>query len=360
MKAIIKKDYGPDQLAYTDIPKPVVGENDVLIKVKAAAVCGSDLTLRYGTVTGKTVPYPIVIGHEFAGEICEIGSKVKRWKVGDRVVSDNTGYVCGVCPACASGRYLLCADRKGMGNDMDGGFAEYTLIPGEALLTFPNCLNKIPDNVSFEEAAITEPQCNGFKAVIQEGRMLPGDTVVVIGCGSMGLFAMNAAKAGGAGRIIAVGMKEDKEVRFPLAREAGATACIAADEEADVVNAVRSLAGSEGVAIVVDAAGAPVVINQAIDIVRNGGKIVRIGYNNRPIVDPDFNKASLKGVEIIGHMGYDSTSWKCVLQLEELGRMDLKKFISHRLPLSRYEEGLELVRDRKATKVILLPEEDEQ
>lgn len=357
MKAVIKKDYGPYQIEYTDIPVPEVGEYDVLIKVKAAAICGSDLSLMYGTVEGKTVPYPIVIGHEFAGEVYEVGSKVTRWKVGDRVVSDNSGYVCGTCSACAKGQYLFCAKRKGMGNDMDGGFAEYAKIPGDVLQTFPNCLYKIPDNVTFEQAAITEPQCNGFKSVIQEGQMLPGETVVVIGCGSMGLFAMNAARVGGAGRIIAVGMSEDKEVRFGLARELGATECVASNEEENPVEKIISLAGPEGVAIVVDAAGAPSVINQAIDIVRNGGKIIRVGYNKAPIVDPDINKMSLKGVELIGHMGYDSTTWKCVLQLEALGKLDLTSFISHRLPLSKWEEGLELVRDRKATKVILLPEE---
>lgn len=114
MKAVIKKDYGPYQIEYTDIPKPEVQDYDVLIKVKAAAICGSDLGLMYGTVEGKTVPYPIVIGHEFAGEIYEVGPKVTRWKVGDRVVSDNTGYVCGVCHAQQRGNTFLCV-QKGNG-----------------------------------------------------------------------------------------------------------------------------------------------------------------------------------------------------------------------------------------------------
>lgn len=358
MKAVIKKDYGPLQIEYTDIPKPQAEEYDVVIKVKAAAICGSDLGLQYGTVEGKKVPYPIVIGHEFAGEICEIGPKVTRWKVGDRVVSDNTGYVCGVCHACSKGEYLFCADRKGMGNDMDGGFAEYVKIPGDVLMAFPNCLYKIPDNVSYEAASMMDPLCNGYKAVIQEGNLLPGQNVVVFGCGAMGLFAMNAARLGSAGKIIAVGMEEDKAVRFPLAEKLGATDFVVADKE-DVVSRVKEIAGPEGVAIIIDAAGAPVVLKQSIDIVRNGGKIIKIGYSKNP-VDFSLDTLALKGIVLIGHMGYDSTSWKNCLTLLEKEEVDMEAFISHRMPLSKWEEGIELVKNRQATKVILLPEEDEQ
>lgn len=356
MKAVIKKDYGPYELEYTEIPKPVVGENDVLIKVKAAAICGSDLGLYYDTVEGKTVDYPIVIGHEFAGEICETGKNVTRWKKGDRVVSDNTGYVCGECYACGSGEYLFCSHREGMGNDMDGGFAEYVKIPGQVLQAFPNCLYRIPDNAEFEDAAMMDPCCNGYKAVIQEGGLLPGQNVVVFGAGALGLFSMIAAKNGGAGRIIAVGMSEDEKVRFPLAKKLGATDVVVADKE-NAVERCREIAGEEGVALIIDCAGAPIVLKQAIDIVRNGGKIVKIGYSKNP-VDFSLDAMALKGVSLIGHMGYDSTSWKNCLRLLEKGEVDMKALISHRMPLSQWKEGIELVKNKEATKVILLPEEE--
>lgn len=356
MKAVIKKDYGPYELEYTEIPKPVVGENDVLIKVKAAAICGSDLGLYYDTVEGKIVDYPIVIGHEFAGEICETGKNVTRWKKGDRVVSDNTGYVCGECYACGSGEYLFCSHRKGMGNDMDGGFAEYVKIPGQVLQAFPNCLYRIPDNAEFEDAAMMDPCCNGYKAVIQEGGLLPGQNVVVFGAGALGLFSMIAAKNGGAGRIIAVGMSEDEKVRFPLAKKLGATDVVVADKE-NAVERCRQIAGEEGVALIIDCVGAPIVLKQAIDIVRNGGKIVKIGYSKNP-VDFSLDAMALKGVSLIGHMGYDSTSWKNCLRLLEKGEVDMKALISHRMPLSQWKEGIELVKNKEATKVILLPEEE--
>lgn len=355
MKAVIKTDYGPGCIEYTDIERPVCDEDGLIIKMKAAAICGSDLELRYGTVGGKVVPYPIVIGHEFMGEVVEVGPKAKRWKIGDRLVSDNTGHVCGHCINCATGKYLFCSERKGMGNDMDGGFSEYVKIPGEVLNTFPNCVHRVPDNVTDQEAAIIEPMCNGYKAVIQEGELHPGQTVVVVGVGSMGLFSINAAKLGGAGRIIAVGMKEDKAERFPLALKVGATDIVVSDEEENVVERIRSLAGPDGVAITIDAAGAGIVLQQAIDYTRNGGKIIKIGYTRKPL---GFNLdwLALKGITLVGHMGYDTESWKNVLYLLEKGDLDLSPYISHVLPLSEFEKGIELVRDRKATKVVLIPD----
>jgi 2-desacetyl-2-hydroxyethyl bacteriochlorophyllide A dehydrogenase len=355
MKAVIKKGYEDHMLEYTDIPKPEVGPGDVLIRVKAAGICGSDLPLYYGKVEGKTVDYPIVIGHEFAGEVCRVGEGVEAWKIGDRVVSDNTGYVCGKCYACGSGEYLFCAHRKGMGNDMDGGFAEYVKIPAQVLNAFPNCLYQIPENVSYEHAAILDPCCNAYKAIIQEAQMLPGQTIVVFGAGALGLFCVQIAQIAGAGRIIVVGMKEDQEVRFSRAKELGATDFIVADGE-NVVERARALAGEEGVAVVVDCAGAPVVLQQSIELIRNGGKIVKIGYSKNPI-GFSLDNMALKGVTLIGHMGYNSTSWKNCIELLTQGRVRMDSIISHRMPLSQWEQGIEMVKARIATKVILVPGE---
>lgn len=356
MNAVIKKGYDAGMIEYTQIDKPKCGEDDVLIKVKSAGICGSDLPLFYGKIEGKTVPYPIVIGHEFAGEICEVGERVHAWKVGDRVVSDNTGYVCGKCPACATGQYLFCSHRKGMGNDMDGGFADYVKIPGQVLNVFPSCLYKIPDNVSYDHASILDPLCNAYKAVVQEAKVLPGQTVVVFGVGALGLFSIHVAKIIGAGRIIAVGMTPDKATRFDIAKRLGATDIIVSDEE-DVISRCIELAGDEGVAAVIDCAGVPVILKQAIDITRNGGVIVKIGESVKPL-DFSLHKFGLKGLVLVGHMGYDSTSWRNCIRLLEKGEIDMEAIISHRMPLSKVQEGIEMVRDKVATKVILHPEED--
>lgn len=354
MKAVVKKGYGPGEVFYEDIPMPAVGDDDVLLKVQAAGICGSDLGLVYGTVEGKTVDYPIVIGHEFAGEICRTGKNVTAWKIGDRAVSDNTGYVCGNCHACSTGDYLNCAHRKGMGNDMDGGMAEYALIPGQVLAAFPRCLWRIPDNVSYEHASVLDPLCNAYKSIVQEAGLRPGENLVVFGAGALGLFCVQVAAIVGANRIIVVGMSEDKAVRFDIAKKLGATHCIAADEQ-DVVAQVAAIAGENGIAAVMDCAGAPIVLRQSIDLLRNGGKIVKIGYSKQP-VDFSLDWLALKGLSLIGHMGYDSTSWRNCIALLEAGRVNMEAIISHRLPLSQWQTGFEMVKARQATKVILLPD----
>lgn len=355
MKAVIKKGYGDHLLEYTDIPKPMVEAGDVLIKVRAAGICGSDLPLYYGTVEGKVVDYPIVIGHEFAGEVCEVGKGVTAWKIGDRVVSDNTGYVCGKCHACGSGEYLFCSKRKGMGNDMDGGFAQYVKIPAQVLNVFPNCLYKIPDNVPFSHAAIMDPCCNAYKAIVQEAQLLPGENIVIFGAGALGLFSVQIAKILGAGKVIMVGMHEDEEIRFKKAKELGATDFIVADREPTIEKAIE-LGGEDGISVAVDCAGAPIVLQQSIDLVRNGGKIVKIGYSSSPI-GFSLDAMALKGITLFGHMGYNSTSWKNCLRLLGEGRVHMETIISHTLPLEKWEEGIKMVKERVATKVILIPEE---
>lgn len=353
MKAVIKTGYEPNMIEYADIEKPICGPEDVIIKVKAAGICGSDLPLSYGKIEGKTVPYPIVIGHEFAGEIDEVGTNVVDWKIGDRVVSDNTGYVCGKCHACATGEYLFCAERKGMGNDMDGGFAEYAKIPGQVLKVFPSCIYEVPESVSFEHASILDPLCNAYKAVVQEAKVLPGQTVVVFGVGALGLFSIQMAKNVGASKIIAVGLADDVDVRFKIAKELGATDFVVSNQE-DVVSRCKELAGKEGVAAIIDCAGVPVIFQQSIEIARNGGVIVKIGESKKPL-EFSLHKFGLKGLVLIGHMGYDSTSWRNCIQLLEDGKINMDAIISHTMPLSNVLEGFELVRDKVATKVVLIP-----
>lgn len=353
MKAVVKMGYGPDLLAYMDYPKPAIGRDEVLIKVKAAGICGSDLNLMYGTVTDKTVDYPIVIGHEFAGEICGVGADVTRWKEGDRVVSDNTGYVCGICHACATGDYLNCASRKGMGNDMDGGFAEYVRIPGQVLKTFPNCLYRIPEGCSYEAASILDPCCNGYKAVVQEAGFKPGETIVVFGAGALGLFCVHMANIVGADRIILVGTSEDVGERFVQAGKLGATDFVVSDRE-DVCGRIRELCAGREISAVIDCAGVPVVLEQAMEIVRNGGTIVKIGFSPRPL-GYSLDRLVSKAITLKGHMGYDSTSWMNCLKLLEQGKIHMEHVISSVIPMSEWKVGFEKVKNKEATKIILVP-----
>jgi threonine dehydrogenase-like Zn-dependent dehydrogenase len=352
MKALVKYGYGKGETEIRDIPIPTVGDDDLLIEVKAAGICGSDLAFHAGGHENLLNP-PVVLGHEFAGVVSQVGRNVTGWGAGDRVVSDNTGYVCGKCYACGTANYLVCPERLGLGYGMDGGFASHVKVPGPVLLRNPQCLFIIPDGVSFEEAAILDPCCNADKAVVQEGGFLPGEDLAVFGVGPLGLFAIQIGRAAGAANIIAIGLDADRD-RFVVARKLGATYALVADRE-DVAQRVKEITSNEGVALVVDCAGPAIAVKQGIEILRNTGKLVKVGYDERPLgfsLDPVMDRA----LTIRGHYGYDYVSWTNCIKLVKAGWVDMKTMISHRLPLAEWEEGFRLTAQQKAIKVILLPE----
>ena len=350
MKAVVRYEDGAGKLEVRDVPVPEISDGDVLLRVMAAGLCGSDVN----TYKGRSVfRGPVIIGHEFAGVVEKVGSRVTAWKAGDRVVSDNTGDVCGTCHACIRGEYLWCPNRKGLGGGIDGGFAEYVRIPEHVLNTYPACLMRIPDNVSFEEAAILDPACNGYNACIQQGGMMPGDSVAVFGAGPLSLGAISAAKAGGAVDIICLVRKSTSKAHRDVALKLGATHILESNSD-DAVSEVKRITDGEGVALVLDGAGPNGLFPISVDIVRNGGKIVRIGYDWEPL-GYSLNTMTNRNISIIGHMGYNPTSWKQVLKLLSAGMIDLKSTITHTLPLTDFDRGMELMINREAIKVVFKP-----
>lgn len=363
MKAVAKTAYGPEHLSYMDVPKPICGDNDIVLKVKAAGICGSDMPLLYGPDEAKYehYTYPMVIGHEFAGEVYEVGKNVTDWKPGDRVVSDNTGYVCGHCPACETGQYLLCPERKGIGGDMDGGMAEYVRIPGVVLQRDAASIRRIPDNMAFEYAAVMDPICNAYKAIVQEAKILPGDYVVIYGNGPLGLFSVQIAKLINAAKIIVVSTKRSAPKRNPICEVLGATDILMADDP-QLVAKIKALGGEDGIAAVINCASRSAnILPQAVEILRPGGAFVMVGYTRQAIsyAEDPADLMGHKGIHFIGHMGYDHTSWRNVLALYREGRIDMSPIVTHKLPLSRWREGFELFTAREAAKVVLMPELDQ-
>ncbi len=353
MKAVVKYGYGKYETELRDVPVPEIGDDDVLLEVKAAGVCGSDIAFDDGGHENLLNP-PVVLGHEFSGVVAATGKNVTEWKEGERAVSDNTGKVCGKCYACGVADYLACPSRLGIGYGMDGGFAKYVRIPGDILKVFPGSLMRIPEGMSFEEAAILDPCCNAYMAVVQESKFMPGDFGAVFGAGALGQFSIQALRAAGAAKIIVIGLASDEE-RFKLARQNGATDIVIADKE-DVIERVAEITGGDGVGLVVDCAGVSVVLRHAIEIVRTSGEIVKIGYDEKPVgfsLDPLLDKA----VSIKGHFGYTWLSWRNVMNLATAGRIDLKSMISHRMKLSQFREAFDLVRQKKSIKIILYPED---
>lgn len=352
MKGLVKYGYGKAETEIRDVEVPQLGDEDILLEVKAAGICGSDLAFDDGGHENLLNP-PVILGHEFAGVIAEKGKNVVDWEVGDRVVSENTGSVCGKCYSCSVADYLSCPSRLGLGYGMDGGFTKYVKIPGAILKRMPSCLFTIPESMSFEEAAILDPCCNAYMAIVQESRFLPGQDLAVFGVGPLGLFSVQIGRAAGAANIIVVGLERDAE-RFQLAKKLGATHIVKGDVE-DVYEAVMNISSGEGVPLVVDCAGVSTALEQAIEITRNGGQIVKIGYDENPLglsLDPVLDKS----ISIKGHFGYNFVSWKNTIKLAEAKMIYLKAMISHELPLSQWKVGFDLARKQKSIKVILHPE----
>ena len=197
-----------------------------------------------------------------------------------------------------------------------------------------------------------DPICNAYKAIAQRSGLLPGENVVIFGTGPLGLFSVQIAKIMGALNIVVVGLEEDVKVRFGVARQLGATEVVNGSAE-DVVKRCQEICGgSDSIGLVVDCAGANICLKQAIEMVRCNGEIVRVGMGFKP-VGFSINDISMKAVSIIGHMAYDATSWRNSLQLLAAGRIQVTPMITHRLGLSRWEEGFEAMANKEAIKVIL-------
>ncbi|SCJ44918.1 Sorbitol dehydrogenase [uncultured Clostridium sp.] len=352
MLSVVRYGLGKGEVELREVPIPQIGEGDVLLRVHSAGLCGSDINTYMGRGSGKTVP--LIMGHEFAGTVAAVGRRVTRWKEGDRVVSDNTGAVCGSCYACMQGEYLQCPNRLGLGGAIDGGFAEYVRIPEQALSPFPNCLWRVPDDMPLEVAAILDPPSNGYNAVIQQGGLIAGETVAVMGVGPLGLGGIGAASAAGASKVIALVRASTSALHREAARKMGATHIIETDTQ-DARAEVLRLTDGEGVAITNNCAGPASTFPLCVDITRNGGKIVMTGYDWEHPLNHEITTMTDRNISLVGHMGYNPTSWRNVIRLIEAGKLDIRPMITHELPLKDFHEGVRLMQSRQAIKVIFHP-----
>lgn len=346
MKALIQYDKKDGAAELRDIPIPEIGPGDVLVRVKAAGVCGADI--EFFRALADNIRPPVVLGHEFCGVVEKTGANVRDWKPGDCVVSDNTGHVCGHCFACASGHFLFCPERLGLGYGMDGGFAEFARIPGDILSIHPKALMRLPDSLSFEEGAILEPSANSFMATVQEGNVQPGDIVVVFGPGPIGLFAVVFAAAAGAARVILVGGSRN---RLDFGLKIGATDVVEYSKlSTGVPETMERLIGVNRADLVIDAAGAASVIPDAMRLVRPLGRIVKVAWTHATEIN--LSPLMFKGAQLKGHFGYDFESWEKILRLAEKKTIDYRPFISATFSLDQWREAFEGVEGKKFIKAV--------
>ena len=236
MRALENYERSPFKVEMREKPIPEIGDRDVLLQMRGVGVCGSDLH-QWHASHSWAVNYPVTLGHEFAGIVTRTGSGVTAFKEGDRVVSETAASICGECVYCRSGSYNLCPKRLGFGYGLDGAMADYVRVPAR-------CLHRLPDNVPFEDAAMTEPGCVACNAVMELSRITPGDTVVVLGPGTIGLMVLQMCKLCGPGELVLVGTSRDI-ARLEIGRQLGATITLKADQD-DVVERTKALGDGFG------------------------------------------------------------------------------------------------------------------
>jgi L-iditol 2-dehydrogenase len=345
MKALVLT--APKQFAYRDVPVPVPGDREVLVRVKACGICGSDVHGMDGS-TGRRRP-PIIMGHEASGVIAAVGPAVDAWAPGDRVTFDSTVY-CGACAWCRAGRVNLCDHRRVLGVSCDeyrcdGAMAEYVAVPQRILC-------RLPDAVRFPQGAMVEPLSIAVHAVAR-ARIAADDTAVVVGAGVIGLLTVQALRAAGCGRILAVDIDAD---RLVLARRLGADRILDAVTEA-VAAAVREDTGGRGADVVFEAVGIASTVQTAAAALRKGGQLVLIG-NLAPTVEFPLQTAVTRELSVYGSCASAGEYPDC-LEMIANGAINVDALLSAAAPLAEGADWFRRLSEREPglIKVILQPPE---
>jgi len=326
-------------LTLTTVDKPEVGPNDVLIKIKKTAICGTDIHIwKWDEWAQKTIPVPMHVGHEYVGVIAEMGQEVRGFKIGDRVSGE--GHItCGFCRNCRAGRRHLCRNTVGVGVNRAGAFAEYLAIP--AVNAF-----KIPDDISDDLAAIFDPFGNATHTALSFN--LVGEDVLITGAGPIGIMAVAIARHVGARHVVITDVNDH---RLELARKMGATRAVNVSREnlADVKTELHMV---EGFDVGLEMSGVPSAFTSMLEHMNHGGKIALLGIppSNTAI---DWNQVIFKGLEIKGIYGREmfETWYKMVAMLQS--GLDLSPIITHHYPVQDFKTGFETMLSGKSGKVIL-------
>ena len=321
-----------------EIPRATIRPDEVLLEVQAVGVCGSDLHMWESTHSWP-MNYPVVLGHEFAGIVREVGASVAGWKSGDRVVSETAATIDANCPLSRQGLYNLDPSRKGYGAAVDGAMRRFVPVP-------ERILHRVPEGLSFEKAALTEPCCVAYNAVVNNGRIKPGDRILVLGPGPIGLLC--AAMARLCGAIVGVsGLERDRD-RLKVAEFYGCEPLVGGLREWALA------ADGLGVDGVIDAAGVSATLRLAMDLVRPGGWISKVGWGPQPL---EFSLDPLvqKNITLQGSFSHNWPIWERVLRLLSTGLLNIDPVIGGVWPLAQWREAFEEMHSGRIVKSVLRP-----
>ena len=321
-----------------EIDRPEIGMEDVLLEVANVGVCGSDLH-QWTSDHSWPVNYPVVLGHEFGGVITETGKNVSGWKKGDRVVSETAAIIDLNNPMSRVGLYNLDPTRKGFGYGVNGAMTKFVKVPAR-------CLHRVPDKLAFEQACLTEPCCVAYSAVVENTLLKPGDRVVVIGPGTIGILCAAMARLRGA-EVAVLGLESDSN-RLSIAKQYGCTALTG-----DATEWARARDGL-GADCVIDAAGNSKTLSIAMQLVRPNGKITKVGWGPQPL---DFSLDPLvqKNITLQGSFSHNWPMWERVLVLLASGQLDVRPIIGGVWPITEWHEAFEKMHKGEVVKSILKP-----
>jgi alcohol dehydrogenase, propanol-preferring len=321
-------------LVIEDIPMPSPGPGQVLVKVMACGVCGSDIHIAFEGVT-PTAFTPITLGHEPAGVVAQLGPGVEGFAPGDRVAVCPM-LACGTCGNCLGGNQQVCLERRCIGIQAEGALAQYLLAPAVNLVP-------LPDSVSFAEGAvITDAVATPFHAIFATGGLLPGETVAVFGCGGLGIHAVQLARMGGASKVIAVDLR-DHVLQRALA--VGADEIVNASQ-VDPVAAIMDLTQGLGVDLSVEMVGAAATIAQSVEVLRPGGRAAIAGLGAEPIQTLPPTQFVRREIKLLGSYGFTVSETARLVELAAAGRLDLSGSVSLTLPLTEVNQALNQLHDK--------------
>ncbi len=334
--------YGPHQpLRIESVPEPELSAGEILVRVAACGLCHTDLHyIDHDVPTVK--PPPLILGHEAAGVVALIGPEVTSIREGDRVLLP-TILACGQCAACRYGRENICQNMRMIGNDVDGAYAEYVKTPAKDVFILPAEIPLIEGCIIAD--AITTP----YHAVKNRAEVRPGDSVVVYGCGGVGLNVVQFANLAG-GKVIAVDISDEK---LAWARQFGASVTLNSRQvQGDIARAVRTLTGG-GADIAIEAIGNPATMREAFNTLHPGGRLVVVGYSNQEVA-LNAGRIMYREMEIRGSLGCRPVDYPRVIELVRSGRVQVEPMVTARFPLAEINAGLETLRQGKGIRSVVV------
>ena len=345
MRAVVLE--GPNQFGVKEVEKPTINQDEMLLKMERAAICGTDIRILEGKKT-KDVRYPSIIGHEMSGTIVEVGENVEGFKVGDRVAVANV-IPCGCCPMCRRGMENVCMNRKAIGYEFDGGLAEYVRLPEIAIKS--GNIVKIPEHVSFAEGAIIEPLSCCLRGQ-RNVNLKFNDNVLIVGAGPIGLMHVLLAKAAGARRVI---VSELNAYRRQKALDCGADIVLDPNTD-DLAAVVAQETGGIGMDIIIMAIGVPALVTPTLKLARKGGAVsLFAGFAKGVMADLDPNVIHYNELKVTGSSAYKRQDYLDASEMVINGYLDLKPIVTHTYKIDDFQAAYEMNKSGAGLKIEIEP-----